>query len=166
MTSDHLIRRLRLVENTPLVIWEQIHRYFGDDYFLEIIEDEYGISQDSTEKLSKQLQQQFSDFEQLSQNKILELKESYQIQIHHLNKDIQNKTEDIGKLNRQVFQVAVKTRTEVENEMDELFKEKEVILFNRYDNEKQELYDKIRDLERVNEDFEKERVRLKELLFF
>ena len=50
--------------------------------------------------------------------------------------------------------------------MEELIKEKEVILFNRYDNEKQELYDKIRELEKVNEDFERERVRLKERNFF
>ena len=35
-----------------------------------------------------------------------------------------------------------------------MYEEKEVIMFNRYDSEKQELYDRIRELETMCEDFE------------
>ena len=68
-------------------------------------------------------------------------------------------------MHRQVSYSIHKTKLETELQMEELFKEKEVILFNRYDNEKQDLCDRIRELEHLNEDHERARVKLLERHF-
>lgn len=53
MNAEHLISRLALVEKSPKIVWETIHKHYGDDYFLENIEDEYGISPQSYDKLQQ-----------------------------------------------------------------------------------------------------------------
>lgn len=51
MNADHLIKRLSLVEKSPHILWEIIHKYYGDDFFIDMIEEEYGISPHSYDKL-------------------------------------------------------------------------------------------------------------------
>jgi len=55
MNAEHLIKRLALRETMPSVIWTQIHKYYGDDFFIDMIEEEYGISPHSHEKLQQQM---------------------------------------------------------------------------------------------------------------
>lgn len=51
MNIDHLIKRLALIEQQPRLIWNCIHKYYGDDFFLELIEEEYGISSEANSNL-------------------------------------------------------------------------------------------------------------------
>jgi len=60
----------------------------------------------------------------------------------------------VGKLNRQALVVGERIRSETEDRMQSMFNEKEIILFNRYDAEKQELYQQIRELEAQCENFD------------
>lgn len=46
-----------------------------------------------------------------------------------------------------MYRMIERTKMETEIQLTEMFNEKEVNLFNRYDNEKQELWDKIKELE-------------------
>lgn len=44
MNPEHLIKKLNILEKSPRILWELTHKYYGDDYFLSMIEEEYGIS--------------------------------------------------------------------------------------------------------------------------
>ncbi|CDW87972.1 UNKNOWN [Stylonychia lemnae] len=166
MNAEHLISRLYRIQKDPQLIWNVLHQFYGDDYFIELIEDEYGISPQSYEKLQEQMIESINEFQEQSKFKIKELKDHYVIQIQHLRKELQTKNEEIGKLNREVTQVIAKTKKETEEELEELFKQKEINLFNRYDNEKQELYDRLRELEQTCEDFEQTKAKIKQKAFF
>ena len=51
MNADHLIKRLCLIEHIPRVVWTALHKEYGEDYFLEVIEEEYGISPEANLEL-------------------------------------------------------------------------------------------------------------------
>ena len=46
--------------NRPLLIWSCLQEKFGNDYFVEVIEDEYGISPGSNDNFSLQLENHFN----------------------------------------------------------------------------------------------------------
>ena len=45
--------------NRPQVIWNLLQEHFGQDYFLEVIEEEYGISPGANKQFEKQIQAHF-----------------------------------------------------------------------------------------------------------
>lgn len=57
MNARDLISRLKQVEKDPKVIWENIHKHYGEDFLVECIEEEYGVTSSSSEKLRKQMDQ-------------------------------------------------------------------------------------------------------------
>lgn len=140
MNADHLVKRLALVEPSPSVVWTYVHKYYGDDFFIDMIEEEYGISPHSHEKLQQQMLDTINSYQDLMQSRLKDLKDNYLLQIHHLRRDLQTQTEEVGRLNRQALTVGERMRGETEASLQAMFSEKEVILFNRYDAEKQELY--------------------------
>lgn len=45
--------------NRPLVIWNLLQSHFGQDYFLEVIEEEYGISPGANKQFETQINNHF-----------------------------------------------------------------------------------------------------------
>ena len=88
MNAEHLIKRLALIETMPSVIWTQIHKYYGDDFFIDMIEEEYGISPHSHEKLQQQMLEIIQKYQEQMQLKLKDMKENYLMQIYHLRKDL------------------------------------------------------------------------------
>ena len=56
MTAIHLISRLSQIERKPSEIWSAINKYYGDDFLIEQIEEEYGITSQASEKLKKSME--------------------------------------------------------------------------------------------------------------
>jgi hypothetical protein len=55
MNARDMLSRLAQVEKNPKVIWDQLHKSYGEDFLLESIEEEYGVTSSSSEKLRKQM---------------------------------------------------------------------------------------------------------------
>lgn len=89
MYSEHLIKRLAMIEPSPQKLWHEIHKYYGDDFFIDMIEEEYGISPHSHEKLQHQMLETIKDYQEKTQSKLKDMKDSYLLQIYHLRKDLQ-----------------------------------------------------------------------------
>ena len=47
--------------NRPQVIWNLLKQNFGNDYFLEVIEEEYGIAPGANELFASQISQHFDN---------------------------------------------------------------------------------------------------------
>ena len=47
--------------NRPQVIWNLMHDHFGQDYFLDIIAEEYGMLPGSNELLGLRIQEHFDN---------------------------------------------------------------------------------------------------------
>jgi hypothetical protein len=45
--------------NRPQQVWNMLEKHFGSDYFLEVIEEEYGIAPGANEFFAKQIQDHF-----------------------------------------------------------------------------------------------------------
>ena len=56
MNAEHLIKRLALIEPSSSVIWTLLNQNYGDDFFLECIEEEYGSTQKSADKFMKHIE--------------------------------------------------------------------------------------------------------------
>lgn len=54
MVTDPYTGHLQ-VGNRPLEIWRKFHECFGPDYFLEIIEEEYGIAPGQNEIMQQKV---------------------------------------------------------------------------------------------------------------
>jgi hypothetical protein len=51
---------LALIEKDPRVIWQVLHKHYGEDFLMECVEEEYGVTTASSEKLRKQMDQQIA----------------------------------------------------------------------------------------------------------
>lgn len=38
-------------------MWQALHQYYGQDFLLECIEEEYGVTNESSEKFKKQIEE-------------------------------------------------------------------------------------------------------------
>lgn len=75
-----------MVEPKNDVIWKFIHQYYGEDFLLECIEEEYGVTSKSSEKLQMQMDIQLQTMQGNYLKKLDELKSTYLGQINTLNK--------------------------------------------------------------------------------
>jgi hypothetical protein len=77
MNAEHLISRLSLVEAKSETIWKLIHKYYGDDFLLECIEDEYGITNASSERLQKIMENRVAFLQTECEKRLGDLKDTY-----------------------------------------------------------------------------------------
>ena len=84
--------------------------HYGDDFFLEQIEEEYGISPESNDKLLSYISDQFSTFDEETKRRLKTLETQYQTQINQLRKDLLFKTQEISQLQRQGHLIAARAR--------------------------------------------------------
>jgi predicted DNA-binding protein YlxM (UPF0122 family) len=96
MNEEHLIKRLSLVEADPQRIWNRMHQYYGEDFFLNIIEDEYGISPESNDQLLEKVEKQLHDLQKNSEDRILDLKREYEKEIDRLKKDLRERNMELS----------------------------------------------------------------------
>ena len=53
MQAEHLISRLAKVDSNSTLVWGLLNKHYGQDFFLHEIENEYGVSNSSSDKLQK-----------------------------------------------------------------------------------------------------------------
>lgn len=46
LNANDIVRKLHIVEKSPLVIWKSIENYYGYGFFTKILEEEFGITPD------------------------------------------------------------------------------------------------------------------------
>ena len=78
MNAAHLIKRLALIEPSSQVVWREVHDKYGDDFFLECIEEEYGSTQKSADKFMRQIESQLSLLQNEQTVTLTELKKTYE----------------------------------------------------------------------------------------
>jgi len=93
MTGEHLISRLSHVESNPPLLWSLLSKYFGQDFFLEEIEREYGVSSESSDKLLKMIHSQLAHLRQAYEGQVAELEVRYGEQVAIARKQV-GKTAD------------------------------------------------------------------------
>ena len=63
--------------NRPIVIWNMFKEHFGEDYFLEVIEEEYGMTPGANEVLSIKISEHFDKYIQNYANQLKEIELYY-----------------------------------------------------------------------------------------
>ncbi len=55
MNAGHLVSRLAMIEQDPEIVWKALCENFGSDFFVDQIEEEFGVSNESSEKLKREI---------------------------------------------------------------------------------------------------------------
>jgi hypothetical protein len=100
MNADHLIKRLALIEPSSHIIWRLLHDKYGEDFFLECIEEEYGSTQKSADKFMKQIESQLSLLATEQTVTLSELKSTYETQVSQLRFQLSQRTDELASSHR------------------------------------------------------------------
>ena len=77
MQAEHLISRVAKVDSNSSLLWGLLNKYYGQDFFLQEIENEYGVSNSSSDKLQKQITAQISQLKQTYNESLGKLEVAY-----------------------------------------------------------------------------------------
>jgi cellulose biosynthesis protein BcsQ len=146
MNADHLIKRLTFIEPSSQVIWRLLHDKYGEDFFLECIEEEYGSTQKSADKFMRQIETQLSLLANEQSVALAELKSTYESQVTHLRLQLSRRSDDLAACQRSLQRAVELAKFDAKVKMDEVFREREQAIYQRNEADKQELYDEIREL--------------------
>ncbi|CDW81423.1 UNKNOWN [Stylonychia lemnae] len=151
LSLQEIIGALKIMYDDPQDIWTEIHEHYGQDCFLTIIEQEYGgkFSKDYS-----QLNAEVDKVKEEAQFQIQEVLKSCQNEIQQLRKSLDNKNQEIIELKENQLKEIEKAKKEAYQLAELSFQTKEAKLFQRNDQEKAELYEKIKYLETVNTNFD------------
>ena len=70
--------------NRPFIIWNILHKHFGQDFFLEVIEEEYGITPHANQILELKMTEHFETSVNNYKTKLAALEDHYKGQIETL----------------------------------------------------------------------------------
>ena len=77
MQAEHLISRLAKVDSNSTLVWGLLNKHYGQDFFLHEIENEYGVSNSSSDKLQKQITAQIGQLKQTYNESLGKLEAAY-----------------------------------------------------------------------------------------
>ena len=77
MNAEHLVKRLAMIEKKSEVVWKCINKYYGEDFLLECIEGEYGVTNESSEKMLRHMEDHMMSLQQQYQFRLEDLKSAY-----------------------------------------------------------------------------------------
>jgi len=100
MTAAHLIDRLAQIETDSSLIWSLLQRSFGQDYFLREIEEEYGVTNASSEKLIAMMHAQIAHMKQTYEKEVERLQSKYQAQLEMTQKMAKSAIEESAAMQR------------------------------------------------------------------
>ena len=95
---DHLVPRLYEVDQVEIAemqdknvkaagyegakrLWKLLGKYYGEDYFMEIVEDQFGISNEDNEKIERMIRGHIQRNEKNFTDKLEKLKNTYEGEI-------------------------------------------------------------------------------------
>lgn len=90
--------------NRPNEIWQKFHECFGPDYFLEIIEEEYGIAPGQIELMQQKMQDFFMSDMQKIKSTLQKSIEQNKTLTNKLQESLSEKNEEIANLKRRADQ--------------------------------------------------------------
>ena len=62
-------------------LWKLLGKYYGEDYFMDIIEDQFGISDEDNEKIERMIRNYITGNKQIFADKLTKLKDTYEAEI-------------------------------------------------------------------------------------
>ena len=65
----------------PLQVWQMLQKNFGSDYFVDAIEEEYGIAPNASEVFAQEVKNHFCETGDRYERKFKEVKELYEEQV-------------------------------------------------------------------------------------
>lgn len=101
MRVDHLVPRLWEVDQIEINemqdknvkaagyegakrLWKLLGQYYGADYFMEIVEDQFGISDEDNEKIERMINRHIERNKRAFSEKLEKLKDTYETEIKSL----------------------------------------------------------------------------------
>ncbi len=148
MNPKILIKKLSLLTQNAREIWDSFDEFYGHGFFQEVIEQEYALNPTFHSSIEKQYNERIADLQKQANLQISTLNEKYSKEINFLKGELVKKSNELlDSRQKREQEVAKISQMLQETEMVK-FKEKENIVYAKFDEEKTELYRKIKKLER------------------
>jgi len=143
MHADHLVSRLAIVEQRPKQVWEAVHKHYGDDFFYEMVVEEYGLSKEANAELKKEIDSEYMRFEVQVQIRFKQLRDQYEGELARVREELKAKDTIIHEFEGQMQIEIKKAENRLAEGLEVLHRERERINFVNYDFDKQMLYERI-----------------------
>ena len=147
LNADDIVEKLSIIEEDPKPIWEGFVKYYGNGFFNKMIEKEFGINPDTHEEIGNKFGQEV-DFLRIEMNdKFQQISQEAKDHIEKLKKKMKQKQTEVLALKENQEEEIAKIRKEIFSECEKHFIREKASDFEKYDEERSELYSIIRELE-------------------
>ena len=72
-------------------LWKLLGKYYGDDYFMEIVEDQFGISNEDNEKIERMINRHIERNKRAFTEKLEKLRDTYETEIKTLKNELRER---------------------------------------------------------------------------
>eukprot|EP00347_Sterkiella_histriomuscorum_P012889 403366830 len=155
MDADSVIRKLNKIEKNPRVIWKAFDEYYGYGFFFDVLEYEFGITPETHHKLIERFDQEISQYKNVAVNQISSITEKNQSEIDRLRKDLEDKNLEFSMIKQKHLVDMDRMKKDITEAMDVKCQGMLAAQFRKFDEEKAEFFEQIRELEQVAGDYKK-----------
>ncbi len=147
MNADSVIRKLQKIEKDPRIIWKAFDEYYGYGFFFDVLEYEFGITPETHHNLVKRFDQEISHYKNIATNQISTIAEKTQSEIDRLRKELEDKNLEISMIKQKHLVDIDRMKRDITEAMEVKNQGQLAAQFRKFDEEKAELFDQIRELE-------------------
>ena len=108
-------------------LWNLIGKYYGQEYFMDIIEDQYGISAEKSNSIDRQISDMLYRCKKIHEERLDKMNKTYQDEILQLKKEIRSRNEDINSYKRKLNSIEFQTSQSVIEKLNKAHKESDLL---------------------------------------
>ena len=98
MTADDVMRKLEVIEKDARRVWDAITTHYGDGFFTDIIEQEYGLNPNSHQEILDQMAAFLKEHQEASEAKFTELSRESLRLVLNMRDEVKEKDEEVARL--------------------------------------------------------------------
>lgn len=153
MSAEQVVRKLKIICKESREIWKAFDTHFGYGFFFDVLESEFGITPETRDTLIKRFNAEINKFKNAASTQITSITSKTHSELERLRKELEERNLELSLLKSKHLIEIDRVKSDIEGAMDVKLQAQLVKQFRIFDNEKQEIYAQLRELELAAGDF-------------